>query len=262
MTETQTAVIEDTYAEAFRSIFARVLVTARDRRWLEHAAHAATGNASSTIMCDCEAGVERFVGPGQDDPEWSTPDGRPGVILQFHVPRFRKDRLQALEKALLVRLSQNILTCPTTTCFNLLDTDSYFKLGRKIAYFGDGYERRVEQYGRKMWKIPTMGGHFLIDRRFGYQDGIMGGNLWFLGSSEEAALEAAVRASEAVDQAPGSDHHVPGGRCRQCFQGGEPIQIPVCQHVRGPLSRTARATRIGFPGPAERSFDHGDYYQR
>jgi formylmethanofuran--tetrahydromethanopterin N-formyltransferase len=220
MTETQTAVIEDTYAEAFRSIFARVLVTARDRRWLEHAAHAATGNASSTIMCDCEAGVERFVGPGQDDSEWSTPDGRPGVILQFHVPRFRKDRLQALEKALLVRLSQNILTCPTTTCFNLLDTDSYFKLGRKIAYFGDGYERRVEQYGRRMWKIPTMGGHFLIDRRFGYQDGIMGGNLWFLGSSEEAALEAAVRASEAVDQAPGVITTFPGGVAASASKAG------------------------------------------
>ena len=29
--------------------------------------HAATGNASSTILCDCEAGLDRYVGPGGDD---------------------------------------------------------------------------------------------------------------------------------------------------------------------------------------------------
>ena len=41
------AEIDDTYAEAFRSIYAEVLITARDRAWLDHAVHAATGNASS-----------------------------------------------------------------------------------------------------------------------------------------------------------------------------------------------------------------------
>ena len=84
-----TAIVEDTYAEAFRSIYAEVLVTARDHKWLDFAATAATGHASSTIMCDCEAGVDRFV------PAAETPDGRPGVVLQFHVPRFRKDRVAA-----------------------------------------------------------------------------------------------------------------------------------------------------------------------
>ena len=60
------AEIEDTYAEAFRSIYAEVLITARDRHWLDHAVAAATGNASSTILCDCEAGLDRYVGPGGD----------------------------------------------------------------------------------------------------------------------------------------------------------------------------------------------------
>ena len=92
--------VDDTYAEAFRSIFAEVLITARDRKWLDHAVHAATGHASSTIMCDCEAGVDHYVGPGGDE-SYKTPDGRPGVLVQFHVPRFRKDRAGLLEKALL-----------------------------------------------------------------------------------------------------------------------------------------------------------------
>src|SRR6059058_4276741 len=83
------ASIDDTYAEAFRSIYAEVLITARDRTWLDHAVQAATGNASSSILCDCEAGLDRYVGPEV------TPDGRPGALVQFHVPRFRKDRVAA-----------------------------------------------------------------------------------------------------------------------------------------------------------------------
>src|SRR5690606_31810315 len=138
------ATIDDTYAEAFRSIYAEVLITARDRTWLDHAVAAATGNASSTIMCDCEAGLDRYVGPGGDE-SFATPDGRPGAVVQFHVPRFRKDRQPPLERSLLMRLSQNVLTCPTTACFNLIDSDPYFKLGRKIAYFGDGFQRRDER---------------------------------------------------------------------------------------------------------------------
>ena len=85
------AEVEATYAEAFRSIYAEILVTARDRKWLDYAILAATGHASSTIMCDCEAGVDRYIGPGSDNSE-PTPDGRLGAVLQFHVPRFRKDR--------------------------------------------------------------------------------------------------------------------------------------------------------------------------
>ncbi len=214
------AEIDDTYAEAFRSIFAEVLITARDRKWLEHAVLAATGHASSTILCDCEAGVDRYVGPGGDDPSFETPDGRPGAILQFHIPRFRKDRERALEKVLLARISQNVLTCPTTRCFNQLDTVPYFKLGRKIAYFGDGFEQRVESFGRKMWKIPTMGGHFLLDRRYGFADGIMGGNLWFLGETEDAAILAAERSVTGVQATPGAITTFPGGVAASASKAG------------------------------------------
>ncbi len=170
MASPQGCEVEDTYAEAFRSIFAEVLITARDRTWLDHAVAAATGNASSTIMCDCEAGIDRYVGPGGDE-SFATPDGRPGAIVQFHVPRFRKDRREALERALLVRISQNVLTCPTTSCFNLIDSEDFFKLGRKLAFFGDGYQHRAVRWNRPVWVVPILGGEFAIDRRFGYRDG-------------------------------------------------------------------------------------------
>lgn len=204
------AQIDDTYAEAFKSIYAEFLITARDRRWLDHAVAAATGNASSTILCDCEGGMDRYVGPGAEE-SFATPDGRPGAIVQLHVPRFRKDRVEALERALLVRISQNVLTCPTASCFNLLETDSYYRLGRKVAYFGDGHQYRDSRWGRPVWVVPILGGEFIVDRRFGYADGLMGGNLWFLGKDEDAALLAAERAVPAVQGVPGVIMPFPGG---------------------------------------------------
>jgi formylmethanofuran--tetrahydromethanopterin N-formyltransferase len=207
------AVVDDTYAEAFKSLYAEILITARDRAWLDHAINAATGNASSTIMCDCEAGLDRYVGPGGDE-FLPTPDGRPGAILQFHLPRFRKNPALlavALERALLVRISQNVLTCPTAACFNLLDTDPFYKLGRKIAYFGNGYQFRDQRHGRPVWVIPILAGEFVIDRRFGYREGLMGGNLWFFGTDVDAALAASERATAAVARIPGVIMPFPGG---------------------------------------------------
>jgi formylmethanofuran--tetrahydromethanopterin N-formyltransferase len=215
------AEIDDTYAEAFRSIYAEVLITARDRTWLEHAVNAATGNASSSILCDCEAGLDRYVGPD------ATPDRRPGAIVQFHVPRFHKDRDKRLERALLVRLSQNVLTCPTTACFNLLDTEPYFKLGRKIAFFGDGFQFRDERFGRRVWVIPILSGEFVLDRRFGYRDGLMGGNLWFLGTSSDAALLAAERSVQAVQQVPGVIAPFPGGVASSGSKAGSRYKFSI-----------------------------------
>jgi formylmethanofuran--tetrahydromethanopterin N-formyltransferase len=233
--------IDDTYAEAFRSIYAEVLVTARDRQWLNRAAEAATGHASSTIMCDCEAGVDRYVGPGGDE-SFPTPDGRAGVILQFHVPRFRKDRVEALERSLLARISQNVLTCPTTACFNLLDTNPYYKLGRKVALFGDGYQKRSQRFGRKVWTVPIMGGEFVLDRRFGFRDGLMGGNLWYFGETQDAAIEATQRGLQAVAATPGVITPFPGGIAASGSKAGSrysflfaSTNVPFCPTLREEL---------------------------
>ena len=220
------ALVDDTYAEAFRSIYAEVLITARDRVWLDHAVNAATGNASSTIFCDCEAGLDRYVGPGGDE-SFATPDGRPGAIVQFHVPRFRKDRVEAIERSLLVRLSQNVLTCPTAACFNLLDTDPYLKLGRKIAFFGDHHQFRDVRHDRRVWVIPILGGEFTIDRRFGFTDGLMGGNVWFFGESVDSALDAAVRARDAAAQVPGVILPFPGGVAGSGSKAGSSYKFTI-----------------------------------
>ena len=202
--------VEDTYAEGFRSIYGEVLITARDQKWLQHCVYAVTGHSSSTILCDCEAGVAQWISPAQAA-AGATPDGRTGAVVQFHVPRFRKDRREHLEKVMLARLSQNVLTCPTARCFNHIDSDDYFKLGRKIALFGDRHQFRDQRYGQKGWVIPILGGEFFLSRRFGYRDGVMGGNLWFYGGDEGVALEAAERGAAAVEQTPDTITTFPGG---------------------------------------------------
>ncbi len=220
------AVIDDTYAEAFRSVYVEFLITARDQRWVENAVHAATGNASSTIMCDCEAGLDRYVGPGADQ-SFPTPDNRPGAIVQLHVPRFRKDRVPALERAALVRICQNVLTCPTAAVFNLIDSAEYFHMGRKVAYFGDGFQKRIERFGRKMWWIPTLGGEFILERRLGYADGLMGGNLWFMGETEDAALAAAEAGVAAICSCPGVIMPFPGGIAGSGSKAGSKYRFAV-----------------------------------
>ena len=220
------AEIEDTYAEGFRSIYAEVLITARDRKWLDIAVGASTGNASSSILCDCEAALDRYVGPGGDE-SYQTPDGRPGALVQFHIPRFRKDRVEALGRSLLVRISQNVLTCATASCFSPVQEGEWVPLGRKLAYFGDHHQFRDVRYGRKVWVVPILGVEFILDRRFGYRDGVMGGNLWFMGDSVDSALLAAERAHEAAMTEPGIIAPFPGGLASSGSKAGSSYKFAI-----------------------------------
>lgn len=215
------SLVEDTYAEGFRSLFGEILVTARDRKWLDHATAAATGHASSTILCDCEAGVCQIVAPEK------TPDGRIGAIVQFHVPRFRKDRREHLEKVMLARISQNVLTCPTARCFNRIDSEDYFKLGRKVAFFGDRHQFRDVRFGQPGWVIPILAGEFFLSRRFGMSDGVMGGNLWFFGPDEDTALSAAEAAVDATLDVPDCITTFPGGVASSGSKAGSSYDFTI-----------------------------------
>ena len=75
-------------------------------------------------------------------------------------------------------------------------------------------------FGHKGWTIPTLGGEFFLTRRFGYADGIMGGNLWFLAYTEDAAIEAAERAAVAADSWPGVITTFPGGVAASASKAG------------------------------------------
>src|SRR5262245_20804404 len=158
---------------------ARVVVTAETPGWARTAGQTATGYAASVIGCDAEAGVERDLPPEE------TPDGRPGVSLLFFA--FSRD---ALQTALVNRVAQCILTCPTTACFNGLagDPGKSIKVGGSLRFFGDGWQISKLLDGRRYWRVPTMDGEFLCEDLFGTTKGVAGGNFLILGESQSAAL--------------------------------------------------------------------------
>jgi formylmethanofuran--tetrahydromethanopterin N-formyltransferase len=97
-----------------------------------------------------------------------------------------------------LRIRQGILVVPTTAVFNALDSDDRLDMMDRVGHCGDGYEEVKNVHGREVISVPLMMGDFLIERYLGYKKGIMGGNVWFMCESEEAALEAGEKAVSAV----------------------------------------------------------------
>jgi formylmethanofuran--tetrahydromethanopterin N-formyltransferase len=197
--------IADTFAEAFPMTAARVIVTAATIGWARIAAQTATGYASSVIGCDAEAGIERELPPAE------TPDGRPGLSLLFF--GFGRDKLQ---QAVVNRIGQCILTCPTTACYNGLPVvpDKALRVGGMLRYFGDGHQISKWLEGRRFWRVPVMDGEFLCEDRFGTIKGVAGGNLLILARDQTSALGAAEAAVAAIGQVPGAITPFPGGVVR------------------------------------------------
>jgi len=197
--------VVDTFAEAFGMTAARLVVTAESAAWALEAARASTGYAASVIGCDAEAGLERELSSNE------TPDGRPGVSLLFFA--FSRD---ALQKALVNRVAQCVLTCPTTAVFNGLSIDPArsIRLGGNLRFFGDGWQISKLLDDRRFWRVPVMDGEFLCEDVFGTAKGVAGGNLIILAESQSAGLRAAELAVAAARAVPGVLLPFPGGVVR------------------------------------------------
>jgi len=197
--------IEDTFAEAFPMTAARLIVTAANEQWVQTAGQVATGYATSVIGCDAEAGVEKVLTAAE------TPDGRPGVSLLFF--GFSRD---ALQKAVVNRVGQCILTCATTACYNGMPVvkDKTIRVGGNLRFFGDGYQSSKKLDGRRFWRLPVMDGEFLCEDLFGTTKGVAGGNFLIVGANQSLALAAAEAAGSAMRRVPGIIMPFPGGIVR------------------------------------------------
>lgn len=206
--------IIDTFAEAFRMRYARVIVTAADAYWLDAAVGEFTGYGASVIGCDAEVGVERFLTTEE------TPDGRPGAaVLAFGFS------VDALAKAMLTRVGQCLLPCATSAVFNGLASSlpnapsdpgeiEYIPLGRSLRFFGDGFQKSKLIADRRYWRIPVMDGEFLVEEQLGVAKGIAGGNIIIQGATQAVTLAAARRAVESIADMPGVITPFPGGVVR------------------------------------------------
>jgi len=219
--------IEDTYAEAFRMWGSRIMITAKNSKWALEAATQMTGFATSVIGCQCEAGIE-----GEID---HTPDGRPGVsVLLF--ARSKED----LSQRLVERIGQCVMTCPTTACFNGLDSAEQVPVGGQLRYFGDGFQMSKLIQRRRFWRIPTMEGEFLVEDNFGVQPSVAGGNILILGENQDVTLQAAEQAVEAMKKVRGVILPFPGGIARSGSKVGSKYKFLIastndafCPTLRG-----------------------------
>jgi len=227
--------IEDTYCEAFTAVFTRILVTAKNEKWVKIAGQVTTGYGTSTIHCDSEAGIDVFV------PSEKTPDKRPGVILMFF--KTKKDQM---DNVLLNRVGQCILTCPTTACFDAINgsvdpvKEFEIKTGYKLKFFGDKFEEKIEGlYPFEAWKIPVMDGEFIVQSNFKVGKGIAGGNFLILSESQDSGLQAAEAAIEAIKNVENVIAPFPGGIARSGSKVGSKYSFlnastndPLCPTLR------------------------------
>lgn len=196
--------IDDTFAEAFRMQYARLVITAHDRYWLEAAIRECTGYSASVIACDAECGLENWL-----DPE-HTPDGRFGAtVLVFG---FDQERLA---KAVANRVGQCVMTCPSTAVFDgLSDTTTRLPLGKHLRFFGDGFQKSKLVGSDRYWRIPVMDGEFMVVENVGMAPGVAGGNFILQSCDQEQALSAARLAVEAIEELAGVITPFPGGVAR------------------------------------------------
>jgi formylmethanofuran--tetrahydromethanopterin N-formyltransferase len=197
--------IEDTFAEAFGMAAARVVITAANPKWARTAGLKMTGFATSVIACKCEAAIERELTPDE------TPDTRPGIsALVFAM------NTDGLNRRLVERIGQTVLTCPTTSCFDgLPDTADRVPVGRALRAFGDRFQSSKVVGGQRYWRVPVMEGEFLLQESFGVErKAIGGGNFLILGEDAASALSAAEAAVAAMDGMPGIILPFPGGISR------------------------------------------------
>jgi formylmethanofuran--tetrahydromethanopterin N-formyltransferase len=204
--------IVDTFAEAFRMRYARLVISAADELCLNDALHEFTGYGSSVIACDAEVGLERRLSTEE------TPDGRPGAaVLAFGFS------VEALGKAMLTRTGQCLIPCATTAVFNglassrqtgELELEATVPLGRSLRFFGDGYQKSKLIAERRYWRIPVMDGEFLVEELLGVAKGIAGGNIIIQARTQAEALAAARRAVASIADMPGVITPFPGGVVR------------------------------------------------
>jgi formylmethanofuran--tetrahydromethanopterin N-formyltransferase len=201
--------IVDTFAEAFKMWAARIIITAHSHHWAMIAAQSTTGFATSIIGCKCEAGIERELAPDE------TPDGRPGVsVLLFAM------NSEGIEKRLLERVGQCVMTCPTTACFNGLDVDHKVDVGGRLRYFGDGYQISKVLDERRFWRVPVMDGEFVVEEEFGIQRAVGGGNILVIGADLPSTLRATEGAVAAMREVEAVIMPFPGGIARSGSKPG------------------------------------------
>jgi formylmethanofuran--tetrahydromethanopterin N-formyltransferase len=226
--------IVDTFAEAFDMKATKIIITAAEPTWARRAADSVIGFGTSVIGCGVEAGIERIL-PGEE-----TPDGRPGVMILMCAVSSSE-----LEKQLVRRIGQCVLTCPSTSAFNAIDSEKRLAMGSHVRYFGDGEQIAKKLGDRRYWRIPVMDGEFVCEHTAGRTDAVGGGNFLVLAETIHGALHACDAAVRAIKKVPNVITPFPGGVARSGSKVGSKYKAlrastndafcPMLRHKPGTL---------------------------
>jgi formylmethanofuran--tetrahydromethanopterin N-formyltransferase len=192
--------VEDTFIEAFRGIYCRIIITADDQETLRKAAEHATATPS-VVINRVEAGIERYLKPEE------TPDGRIGALMQFwgglNLKTF-EDSLRKFQNELSYRIRQDILVKPFTAVYDALpNPEGKLDMMETVGHCGDGYEWVEQRYGREVIVVPLMVPDFVIEHYLGWAHGVSGGNFWIMCTTKQAVKEAGQKALDAVHSVGG-----------------------------------------------------------
>ena len=197
MTETSRNVelkVDDTYCEAFKGIFCRVIVTAEDMETVKRAAYDAT-STPGTVIGRVEGGVEAWLDKNE------TPDNRYGALIQFW---YNTTDIEKFNVELSYRIRQDILVKPFTSVFDAsIDPVGHMGTMKNVGHCGDGYEWEEELYGRNMIIVPIAIPDFKIERELGYMNGIMGANFWYMCTEKKTVTLAGNAAIKAIKEIEG-----------------------------------------------------------
>lgn len=233
--------IDESFAEAFPMRGTALLITAPNKRWARQAAVTMTGFATSVIGCGAEAGIDCDVDARE------TPDGRPGVrVLVFSMST------EELQKQIVNRVGQCVLTSPGSACFSDLDAEDHLKIGDLLRYFGDGWQISKKFGDKHFWRVPVMDGEFLCESVAGMTKGAVGGgNLLIMGADYDKTLRAAEAAVVAMNGVRDVILPFPGGIVRSGSKVGSKYKVmfastndAYCPSLRGSV-KTALEDDIG-----------------
>jgi formylmethanofuran--tetrahydromethanopterin N-formyltransferase len=234
--------IDATYAEAFDMRATALVITAPTLRWAHIAAASMTGFATSVIACGVEAAIDAELPPD------TAPDGRPGVrVLLF------AGSTTELQKQLINRVGQCVLTSPGSACYAGLTGTEPLKLGDGLRYFADGHQISKRLPDRHIWRLPVMDGEFVCEGTTGLtKSAVGGGNLILLGRTSEATLTAAEAAATAIANTPDAIAPFPGGIARSGSKIGSKYKGLIastnhayCPTLRAEIPDTALGPDVG-----------------
>lgn len=193
--------VDNTYAEAFEGIFARVIITADDEVILKKAAEDST-STPSVVIGRIEGGIEKWLH------ELETPDKRKGAVLQFwgaiRSGKTFEESVQRFETELSYRIRQDILVKPFTAVFNALDqAEGKMDMMLRIGHCGDGFEWIENRFGKEIIIVPLMVPDFIIERYLGFARGIMGANFWIMCETKEAVNQVGKKILKVVNKTKG-----------------------------------------------------------